>query len=98
MRKSKRARGDAYIGATGKCMPAKAFKSYKIHYYAIKLHTYVCSCLKKCNNVINETKKKKIAYSILWFGKLWLTKCFYSWIGEKNKQKKSLYNLNNVDG
>lgn len=48
VRKSKRARGDAYIGTTGKCVPAKTFKPY------------VCSCLKKCNNFINEVKQKKL--------------------------------------
>lgn len=44
MRKGKRARGDAYIGSTGKYVLAKTFKPY------------VCTCFKKCHNFINEAK------------------------------------------
>jgi len=48
VRKSKSARGNAYIGSTGKCVPAKTFKPY------------VYSCLKKCNTFINEAKQKQL--------------------------------------
>ncbi|KAF0709773.1 putative sola1-9 ap [Aphis craccivora] len=48
VRKSKRARSKAYIGSTGKCVLAKTFTPY------------VCSCLQKCHNLINEAKQQKL--------------------------------------
>lgn len=41
-------RGDAYIGTTGKRVSAKTY--FKL---------YVCSCLKKCHNFINEAKQNE---------------------------------------
>jgi len=74
---SKTARGDAYIGTTCECVPAKTFKPY------------VCSCLKKCNNFINEAKQNNcIPTQYYELGNHDLQSAFISGLVKKTNKKR----------
>lgn len=76
VRKSKRARGEAYIGSTGKCVLAKTFTPY------------VCSCLQKCHNLINEAKQQQLHSQYYDLGNYDLQSAFIAGLIKKINKKR----------
>jgi len=81
VRKSKRARGEAYIGTTGKCVPSKTFTPYE------------CGCLRKCHNLIDEAKQKQLHTQYYDLGNHDLQSAFISGL-VKTINKKRVYTKN----